>query len=201
MFVLPPFVEFGALKRAQRTILCVVGDEADSEGAWSWTRKTECRKMLRTQWLAGCSAGCWGRNLPEWVTGSALGRCFKAEFARVSAVGRLNARTALARCGWRLSCWPAGSVCPERRAGDVYSEIAEDQTSWWCKTKQPTTKGLNKGGDLREGKVDVHWYVQPFLRLTASMGSVTHTLTVTGITLTLTGFRRGLRPRLDIWDI
>jgi hypothetical protein len=35
MFVLPPFVEFGALKRAQRTILCVVGDEADSEGAWS----------------------------------------------------------------------------------------------------------------------------------------------------------------------
>lgn len=35
MFVLHSFVEFRALKRAQRTVVCVVGDEADSEGAWS----------------------------------------------------------------------------------------------------------------------------------------------------------------------
>jgi hypothetical protein len=37
------------------------------------------------------------------------------------------------------------------------------------------------------------WSVQPFLRLTASLGCLTDILTITGVVLTLTGFR--LRPR------
>jgi hypothetical protein len=59
---------------------------------------------------------------------------------------------------------------------------------WWClcgdrsldEVWDQPTKVLTKGGDLRWAQVDVPWSVQPFLRFTALLDSITDSLFWTG---------------------
>lgn len=84
--------------------------------------------------------------------------------------------------------WKNGSRLTEiLRIINVYGTARVQSTNQ--PTNKPTnhpTKGLTKGKDLRA--VDVTRSVQPFLRLTASLGSVTDPVTTTGDCADANGF-------------
>ena len=76
VLVVTPLWVCGALKRAIQVLSAVEVVEADLGHACIRARNIECWQVLRVQWLAGWSTGCWGRvtSAPVWVSRTDVGQ-------------------------------------------------------------------------------------------------------------------------------
>jgi hypothetical protein len=77
-----------------------------------------------------------------------LGRCW-----RCHGVSNLFISLSMVLIAGGVSPVSSRGCAPMRSAGDVYSSVVTDQLV--VKSNQKPTKGLTRGGDLREAQLDV----------------------------------------------